>query len=279
MDDEVALKAGFRGARHMRQELEELGFPEWFVEGDTPPNPKRSADGGEQKPRRRRRAKQFGENMPLPPAEGAARQFKRTLQMLIKGVDKLHGLEEYIQSERFVGVSERNGKNRAWGARQSPPEPLATLIDIEALTAGYARSPAMTWLLRALHPSELIEERKPYRGGTLTTHRPDPTKVNLAQLQEQMEKLREHADNVAKLVRGREKIRKGPSTGELTPREHSAYNVIKRQAQEEASETEIQEEVNRRLDRGPLAALHPEADDFTLEEIRRLRSLPFDGGA
>jgi hypothetical protein len=38
------------------------------------------------------------------------------------------------------------------------------------------------------------------------------------------------------------------------------------------------EEVNRNLDRGPLAALHPaEKDDFTLDEIRYLKNLDFEG--
>jgi hypothetical protein len=263
----------------MRQELVGLGFPEWFIEGDVPPTPKKPADTGAEKSRRGRRAKQFGEKIPLPPAEGAIEQFRRTLELLIKDLDKMHGLEEYLQSERFVGVSKKDGKKHAWGARQAPPEPQSTLIAIEALTARHVSSPAMTWLLHALHPSEQIEEHKPYKDGTLTTRRPDPKKVNMKQLQEQMEKLREHADNVAKLVRGREKIRKGPSTGQLSPREHSVFDLVKRRAQEGISDKAILEEVNRKLDRGPLAALHPEKDDFTLEQIRYLKSLAFDDDA
>ena len=53
--------------------------------------------------------------------------------------------------------------------------------------------------------------------------------------------------------------------------------LVKQRAAEGVSDTEIREEVNRRLDRGPLAALDPETDDFTLEEIRYLKDLDFEG--
>lgn len=38
-EEEIAEKAGCRGAGHMRQELREWGFPSWFIEGDAPPKP------------------------------------------------------------------------------------------------------------------------------------------------------------------------------------------------------------------------------------------------
>lgn len=222
------------------------------------------------------KAKRFGEKMPLPPSEGAIPQFKSTLELLIKDLENLRGFEEeYLQNRRFGGTSERDGKKRAWGARATPPEPLTTLIAIEALVSGHARSPAITRLIGTLHPAGTVEVHEPFRGGTLKTRKPAPD-VNIDDLRKQIKELREHAAHVARLIRGWQNTGRRPP-GEVSPREHSALPLIKQRAHEGVSDEEILEEVNRRLDRGPLAALHPERDDFTLDEIRYLKDLGFEG--
>jgi hypothetical protein len=190
---------------------------------------------------------------------------------LIVRLNQLRGTDEYLQSERFVGVSERAGESKAWGARQTPPEILTILIALEAMEAGRGGSPFVTRMIKALHPSGVIEERTPYRGGTLTKEKPHPD-VNMRDLDIQIGKLIEHAENVARLVRGRERIRKGPSTGEISPRDHSVIRWVKQQTKEGISNEQIREEVNERFDRGPLGI----EKDFTLEEIQWLRALPFE---
>jgi hypothetical protein len=222
------------------------------------------------------KAKTFGEKTPLPPSEAAIPLFRSTLELLTKELEKLRGFEEeYLQSKRFVGKSVRDGKKKAWGALVTPPEPLTTFIAIEALVSGHARSPAITRLIAALHWAGTVEVHKPFRGGTFKTQEAAP-EVNIDDLHKQIKELREHATHVARLIRGWQNTGRRPP-GEVSPREHSALPLIKQRAHEGVSDEEILEEVNRTLDRGPLAALHPERDDFTLDEIRYLKALGFEG--
>ena len=146
--------------------------------------------------------------------------------MLTKELEKLRGFEEeYLQSKRFVGKSVRDGKKRAWGALVTPPEPLTTLIAIEALVSGHARSPAKTRLIGVLHWVGTVEVHEPFRGGTHKTQKVAPG-VNIDDLNKQIKKLREHAAHVARLIRGWEAPGTRPP-GEVSPREHSVLPLVK----------------------------------------------------
>ena len=270
-EEDIAKKLGFDTVEDMRTQLQNWDLPGWLVGEESESNPTKKT-----RKNAKPKAMTFGEKTPLPPSEGAIPQFRSTLELLIKQLEKLHEFEEeYLQNRRFGGRSERDGKKRAWGAHASPPEPLTTLIAIEALVSRHASSPAITHLIGALHPAGTVEVREPFWGGTLKTSKPAPG-VNMDHLQKQIEELREHAVHVARLIRGWEDVGRRPPR-EVSPREHSALPLIKQRAHEGVSDEEILEEVNRRLDRGPLAALHPERDDFTLDEIRYLKGLGFEG--
>ena len=157
----------------------------------------------------------------------------------------------------------------------SPPELLTTLIAIEALVSGYARCPAVTHLIGALHPSELIEVREETARGTIIRREPDPEKVNMKHLDKAIRGLRKQANDVAKLVRGLKELRPGRHPGEISPRHHAVIGLVRQRTQEGLSDEQILEEVNRRFDRG----LFGIEDDFTLEEVRYLKTLPFEDGA
>jgi hypothetical protein len=170
---------------------------------------KTSLPGNAPKKKGKRKAKKFGKKTPLPAAERAINQFRRTLGLLTKNLEQLRGRDEYLQSGRFGGKIDRDGKRLVLGAWPAPLEPLTTLIAIEALVFGHARSPAITWLLGALHPSELIEVREETDWGTFTRREPDPEKVNMKQLDEAIQELRKRAGDVAALVRGGEELSPG----------------------------------------------------------------------
>jgi len=277
-EGETAIKAGFSSVEDMYFRLKQLGLSSLLPLREEPKNVAPEAEElrstASTTSLGKRKARKFGKRIPLPPAEGAINQFKGTLELLVKDLKKLRGLEMYLQSERFVGVSNEDGKRRAWGARQTPPEPLTTLIAIEALVSGHARGPAITYLIDALHPSELIEVRKETARGTFTERKPDPEKVDMEQLDNAIRRLRKQAGDVAKLIMG-SKIRRGHDTGEISPRDHSVLKLVKQREQEGISDEQILEEVNRRFDRGPLAPLGVEKD-FTLDEIRYLKTLSFE---
>jgi hypothetical protein len=73
-EDEVAEKTGYRGAGHMRQELEQWNLPVWFVEGDSPPAAKTK-----KKSERERKTRSLGPAEELPPADDAAPLFRERL--------------------------------------------------------------------------------------------------------------------------------------------------------------------------------------------------------
>ena len=278
LESDGFLDGGNNSPRYLYERIKEDGHPICPVCGTTyvDENHCKSSSGTRKKPRRRK-AKKFGPVTPLPSPERAIARFKATLERLIKELDTLRGRDEYLQSGRFTAVSEKDGEKKVWGAGQAPPEPLTTLIAIDALVAGYAGNPRITQLIDALHPSELIEEHSPFRGGILTERNPDPQKVNLRDLDVRIKELRKCAEDVAKLIRGLEEIGPGRRTDEIPPRDIAVIDLVERRAKEGYSDEQIREEVNRRYDRGPLGALSLHKD-FTLEDIRELREYPFKGG-
>lgn len=276
-DAEIARRVGVASPRDLYERIKEDGHPICPKCGKTYVD-ETHCEPHSETPRKRGKpkAKTFGERTPLPPSEAAIPLFRSTLELLTKELEKLRGFEEeYLQGRRFGGISVREGKKRAWGALATPPEPLTTLIAIEALISGWARSPAITRLIAVLHWAGTVEEHEPFRGGTLKIQKPAPG-VNIDDLNKQIKELRECAARVARLVRGWEHTGTRPP-GEVSPREHSVLPLVKQRAAEGVSDEEIREEVNRRLDRGPLTARGPESDDFTLKEIRYLKDLDFDG--
>ena len=128
-EDEVAYEAKFNSTQDMYFRLER-----WGLSGLLPlrKKPKKVATESEELPSAAnagllggRKAKKLGEKTLLPPAAEAVNQFRRTLEGLIKDLEKLREMEEeYLQSERFVTVSDKDGKKRAWGARQTPQNSL-----------------------------------------------------------------------------------------------------------------------------------------------------------
>lgn len=268
-ENQLARQYGFDSPRDLYRQLRYDGFPICPDCGTDFVDERHCATPRKQ---RERRAKTVEEATPLPPAERAIDFFKSTLQALDGKTENLRGRREYLQSERFVGVDEEDGQKRAHGARQSPPEPLTTLIAVHALRSGHADTPLMRMLLDKLHPSEQIEVREPSLRGTLTTRRPDPKEVDTDRLEQAIQELRKKAADVAKLVRGGT-IRKGPPTEEIAPRHHAVIDLVNQRAKEGVSTDEIIEELNARFDRGPLGL----EDIFTEEEVRRLKTLPFEG--
>jgi hypothetical protein len=125
------------------------------------------------------------------------------------------------------------GFTESEGASQAPPKPLIELIGTYAL----AEEP-LEPLLAVLHP--------------------DSSKVDTERLEQGIQELRHKAGQLATLVRGG-RIRRGPSTGELSRQELvAAWHVTKRRSQGFSDEQIYQE-------------LHPHG--YTSEDVKRLGNL------
>lgn len=79
----------------MRQELEQWGFPPWFVEGAAPPMQRKTPTP----PKRLGRAS--GPVKELPPASNAAPLFREKLEALTQGNEDLRHRKEKLQGGRF----------------------------------------------------------------------------------------------------------------------------------------------------------------------------------
>ena len=99
-EDEVAEKTGYRGVGHMRQELERWNFPPWFIEGDSPPEPKpQEPTPAEQK------ARGSGPVAELPPASNAIPLFREILEALARANEDLKFRQDKRIVKRFVQSS------------------------------------------------------------------------------------------------------------------------------------------------------------------------------
>lgn len=96
-EEEIAEKAGYRGAGHMRQELREWGFPSWFIEGDAPPKPSKPTKPKQHK----RRARISGPVEELPPASNATPLFREKLEALAQDNEDLRYHKEKFQGGLF----------------------------------------------------------------------------------------------------------------------------------------------------------------------------------
>jgi hypothetical protein len=182
-EDGVAETAKYRGVGHMRQELEDWGFPSWFIEGDAPR--KRSKPLEASKPAKsKRRARGTGPVIELPPASNATPLFREKLDALAQDNEDLRHRNEKLQGDlfhhcdvwtdtsyfrreelpeeqwEFLAETHNLDPNaegfldtkRSWGLGDSTPVPQAPL---PALIAAYVLTGGdLEPLLRALHPGE-----------------------------------------------------------------------------------------------------------------------------
>jgi hypothetical protein len=289
-EEEVARKAGFGSAEAMHRQLKVWGLPGLLPPGSTSPD--------EDHTRRARRG--GGQSQELPPAAGARRLFEHALLTLVgslvlhlmDNIDELERRGDYLQDERFVGrdtyhdpilwlrdrmpdaqwkeICARFGKNpdfdsfELWnesfvepaGATQSPQEQLTTLIAVYVL-AGLPLEPLLESLHFAPEKVDIAElkrhiegekVRKLSRSGRLSS--------------QQIPGLKTKAAQVAKLVRGGS-LRRGPSTGEVPPRDEGIVWYIQQRVEEDVPDDEIYRELKEK--RG-----------LTRDEYARLKRLRLD---
>jgi hypothetical protein len=212
----------------------------------------------EPKPERQRRARRTSKREELPPASAATGIFRAALTALEDDVAKLVERREWLQGERFVAGDYSTGKvvlrlqgqaspaetvlqedgdvAMPRGAGQAPAELLTTLIGVTVL-AGHPLAP----LLRALHP--------------------DPSTIRAGRVEQAVQELKDKVRQLARLVRGGS-IRRGPTTGEVSPLEQLAAWEMHGLLQAGATEREIED--------------HLKGLGFGKESISRLRSLQLD---
>jgi hypothetical protein len=264
-EDEVAEKAGFGSAEAMYQQLKV-----WGLAGLLPGSTSSEVDY-ERKARRG-----DGQRQDLPPAAGARRLFEQALLSLMgrvvlhlmENIDELERREDYLQDERFVakeeyrdpilwfrdrmpdaqwkGICARFGKNpdsdsfELWdqrfvepaGATQSPQEPLTTLIAVYVLS-GLPLEP----LLEILHfaPEDVDRaELKRHIEGEKVRKRSKSGRLST----QHIPGLKTKAAHVAKLVYGGS-LRRGPSTGELPPRDQNIIWYIQQREEEGVPDDQI----------------------------------------
>jgi hypothetical protein len=248
----------FGSLRALYQQLANDKFPVCEVCGKTPEKP----DHCEKPGGRRRRARRASEKKELPPASAATVIFRVALVMLENDVAKLAKRREWLQGERFVAGDYETGRvvlsalsegvpvdppvetvvqedgdiAIPRGAGQSPAEPLTTLIGVTVL-AGYPLPP----LLRALHP--------------------DPSTIRSERLEQAVQEVKDKVRQLARLVRGGN-IRRGPTTGEVSPLEQHAAWEMSGLLYAGATEQEIED--------------HLKELGFGKESISRLRDLHLD---
>jgi hypothetical protein len=214
----------------------------------------------------------------LPPAAEAAGLFRSAVEGLLSEIDELSHLNETLQGERFIGVASEPWQDtyyfnrkatgitqEEWeqlcrelgedpaqeefevrtttgftpqGASQTPTEPLTTLIAAYALVGKCLEPNEIQVLVESLHP--------------------DPQSIEEKRLRQALKDLRARAGDVAKLVRGG-KIRRGPSTEELSLRYAQAAFWISVYRQQEEAESDIDQFLIK--------------EGFTKDEISWLKSL------
>jgi hypothetical protein len=257
-DDKIARVHGFPSPQALYERLALDGFPVCKVCGKTPEEP----DHCEKPGGHRRRARRTSEREELPPASAATVIFRIALVMLENDIAKLAKRREWLQGERFVAGDYETGRvvlrllsesvpvdppietvvqedgdiAIPRGAGQSPAEPLTTLIGV-AVLAGYPLPP----LLRALHP--------------------DPSTIRAERLEQAVQEVKDKVRQLARLVRGGD-IRRGPTTGEVSPLEQHAAWEMSGLLQAGATEQEIED--------------HLKELGFGKESISRLRDLHLD---
>jgi hypothetical protein len=126
------------------------------------------------------------------------------------------------------------------GASPVPPEPLAKLVGVYALS-GEPIKP----LIEALHPA--------------------PREIHVKRLEQAIEDQRKKTGELATLVRGG-KIRTGPPAEELDPLRHAMAAYVQRRKKEGASYDRIVQELRD-------GVLDPQPDKITRREVERLADM------
>jgi hypothetical protein len=274
-EDQIAHDLDFGSPVALYQQLSRDGFPVCPVCGETPAKTNHCT----KKVQRQRRAKRgTGQALELPPAKRAEDLFRKAIKNMETGLLYLDSRREFYRDERFDTVSDypnasatyaREGfpPGEEWdekwrelcikygqdpsvdsfylpsapittseGATQHPPEPLTELIALYVL----AREP-LDPLLEALHP--------------------EPSEADQERLHQAVEELWHKSGQLATLVRGGI-IRRGPSTGDVLPREQTAARFISDQLSKQTPEAEIRKVLRER--------------GYSQQEIARLRNLKIE---
>jgi hypothetical protein len=266
----IAKELGYESPEGLYTQLSLDGFPVCTVCGETPVQ----ADHC----KRRRKARKSTEEASLPSPQSAELNFRLALAWLEWDIESLPLFEERLQGERFVTTLEEPedeelllyrrmfyksdwehlcrlygydpapdqlrvpamGRIQPHGATRTPSRPLARLIAAYALV-----HEDLTALLDALHP--------------------DPTLADTKKLHEKVDELELAAGQLATLVRGG-KVRRGPSTEEISMEEQRIAWAISRRREEGATDEKILRE---------LAYLGHQAYDrcLTKDDISRLGDL------
>jgi hypothetical protein len=272
-EDQIAHDLDFGSPAALYRQLSQDGFPVCPECGETPVKPNHCKKNEGRKQRRARRG--TGQAIELPPAKSAENLFQAAIGEMERSLWTLDSRKEFYRDERFDTISdhpnastthyrdifppgeegeeewrklcERHGQDpsvdhffvpvapiaTSEGALQITPEPLPELIALYVL----ARKP-LNQLLEALHPN--------------------PSEAEQERLDQAVEELWHKAGQLATLVRGG-KIRRGPSTGDLSPREQSAARFISKRLHEGVPEAEIYRLLREQ--------------EFSPSEIRRLKDL------
>jgi hypothetical protein len=273
-EDQIAHDLGFGSPAALYRQLSHDGFPVCPVCGDTPVKTNHCREN-----RGRRRAKRgTGQAIELPPARRAEDLFRKAIRNVETDLLHLNLRREFYGDERFDAVSDYpetsitfareklppgEEGDEIWrelcikvghdpsvdsfvrtpvptitylGATQSPPEPLTQLIALYVL----AGEP-LDALLDALHP--------------------DPSEGDKQRLHQAVDELWRKAGQLATLVRGGV-IRRGPSTGEVSPHERAAAHYISHQLSKGIAKAQIHEAL-RKL-------------GYSQQEITRLKNLKIE---
>jgi hypothetical protein len=97
-EDEVAARAGFEGVEHMRWQLEQWCFPDWFVRDSVPATQQKVHHRSGRKP-----GPGTGECQQLPSPHRAVDLLRERIAFLSTEVENLYNEHRY-QDKRFAGA-------------------------------------------------------------------------------------------------------------------------------------------------------------------------------
>jgi hypothetical protein len=229
--------------------------------------------------RKRKPRRGSGRKVELPPAADAEFLFREALDDLLRSLEVLSHRREYLQDERFVAseaveytsVHSRNDwpEDEEWQelCDKLGLDPEREQVEFEAIRrfyAGASQSPpgALTRLIAAY-----VVAGKPIKPLIEKLH-PNPESIDWEKLRKHLEgEKREkgrtpgligEAQAVARLVRGG-RVRRGPSTEELTPQDVQLARLIGMLVKAGVSKEKIRH--------------HLQDEQLTRDDIARLRNL------
>jgi hypothetical protein len=216
--EEIATQLKFDSVEEMRNRLESLQLPGWFVGAETSSDKKRVREKSTP------RLREVGPAKDLPPAGNATELFKERLEALLEDAELLKHLDERLYGRYFDhtnvetadvlhadGKWETNALARLPGRLElSPTEIEVTLIGVYALAGG-----RMDLLLEKLHldPSSVDDKTWEEIRQCIEGSRPDDKRDGLKVLARQL----------ATWVRGSE-VRRGRRP-ELSETDHAVASI------------------------------------------------------